>query len=325
MNTNKLNEKNISEAIIKVIAFFDLFDYPLTLSEIWQWTQWPYEGMNITQVIKILERKKNKIQQKQGFYFLPKREEIIRTRLERYNFTNQKLKRVRRVMKLFKMVPWIKLVAVSNIIGVHNLKEESDIDLFIIASKNRIWLTRLVSAGFMALLNLRPRPGKERNKICLNFYLSEDELDLKSLRLSALDIYFTYWLAGLMPIYNREDTYKKLINANSWLLSVLPNLQTKKIVSTQKEFITERSLWYEIVDLFFGGLEKYAKKFQINKFPQSIKKNINKSTKIVISDQVIKLHVKDRREEYYNRWHDRIKEHGEQELSRQEILNIATI
>ena len=189
----------------------------------------------------------------------------------------------KRVIKLFKIIPWIKLVAVGNIIGAHNLRDGSDIDVFIVAKKKRVWLTRLCAAGLMAALNLRPKPGKEKDKICLNFYVSEESLDLFDLMLnhkaisqdmtfdirhSTFDIYFLYWLACLVPVYDR-NTYNKLIDANRWLDGVLPNWQP--VLPARRLAVNTSRLWLydELVDLFWGGLEPLVKKFQLKRMPKN--------------------------------------------------------
>ena len=242
-----------------------------------------------------------KLEQKQGFYFLPGRKEIIVTRLTRYNYAQRKLKRARRLARLWRFIPWIKMVAVGNLIGAHNLKDESDIDLFIIAAPGRVWLTRFFCAGLAAVLGLRPKPGQTKDKICLSFYVSEEALRVNNLLLPPAagygDIYFIYWLAGLVPIYDTGGIYEKFIKANRfWLKEYLPNWRLFKpawpLIKTLPYF------YCQIVDLFFGGLEKTIKKWQIKKLPSNIKKLMNKDTRVVVNDKIVKLHIIDRRNHY---------------------------
>ncbi len=370
-------ENNIKEAIIEVIAFFDLFDYPLTSWEIWIFGNWKFGDNQVNKVkyqdvINVLEGEKlnNIVEQKNGFYFFAGRENIIKTRMARYNYTDKKIKRALRVAKLFKFIPWIKIIAVSNIIGSHNLKKKSDIDFFIITEPGRIWITRFFCAGLMELLGLRPKEGDEQDKICLSFFVSEEAMDLQGLMLSggssespcatakALggtrsgdsdgagkspslggrnsdeaeknptsdtqprsaelggvrhptsdnDIYFIYWLAGLVSIYNKDNIYEKFIKANSWLKEYLPNWQTLQLANQRDSGKGFSDFYYDLVDLLFGGLEKNVKKFQLKKLPKNLKDLINKDTRVVINDQVLKLHVKDRREEYRKKWGERLVE-----------------
>ncbi len=315
--------KTIKEAIIKVIAFFDLFDYPLTRQEIWKYAKIRQNTPII--INNILDRGElnNIVEQKNGFYFLSGRENIIKTRMARYNYTDKKIKRALRVAKLFKFIPWIKMIAVSNIIGSHNLKKKSDIDFFIITEPGRIWITRFFCAGLMELLGLRPKEGDEQDKICLSFFVSEEAMDLQGLMLDSSkdtrcpighrvsceqDIYFIYWLAGLVSIYNKDNIYEKFIKVNSWLKEYLPNWQTLQLANQRNSGKGFSDFYYDLVDLLFGGLEKNVKKFQLKKLPKNLKDLINKDTRVVINDQVLKLHVKDRREEYRKKWGERLVE-----------------
>ncbi len=347
--------KIIKEAIIEVIAFFDLFDYPLTRQEIWKYAKIRQNTPII--INNILDRGElnNIAEQRNGFYFLSGRENIIKIRMAKYNYTDKKIKRALRVAKLFKFIPWIKMIAVGNIIGSHNLKKKSDIDFFIITESGRIWITRFFCAGLMELLGLRPKEGDEQDKICLSFFVSEEAMDLKELMLGARkqagstapvatgdygavgwaemdlqglmlgggkdtwcpighqvsgmpDIYFIYWLAGLVSIYDKDGVYKRFVKANSWLKEYLPNWQTSRLVNQRNSGKGFSNFYYDLVDLLFGGLEKNVKKFQLKKLPKNLKDLMDKDTRVVINDQVLKLHVKDRREEYRKKWRERLVE-----------------
>ena len=102
--------------------------------------------------------------QKNGLYFLPGREEIITTRQKRYNYSNRKLKIARRfaaALRIFSERP-------CDLSGQHhwrdNLRDESDIDFFIITKPGRLWLSRLYCAGLTKLLGHRPTATEKRIK-----------------------------------------------------------------------------------------------------------------------------------------------------------------
>jgi len=307
----EFNKNNLTkETILKTIVFFDLFDYPLTAWEVWKLGRWQ-EPVSLVEVMACLEDEetKQKIRSKLGFYFLTGREEIVVTRQTRYNITDKKIKRALKVARMFSHIPWIKMIAVSNVIGSHNMKTESDIDLFIVAADGRLWLTRFFCVAIVKLLGLRPGPGKTRDTICLNFYASESALDFKNLRLPA-DIYFTYWLAGLMPIYDSGGIYEKLIAANYWFVEALPNWQPVDPAKCRLVKGASNGIWRKIIDLVFGSLEGRSKQMQMRIMPDELKGKMNSGTDVVINDQILKLHPKDRRQEYLDLWRTKTTESG---------------
>ncbi|MBI4812465.1 hypothetical protein HY798_03445 [Candidatus Falkowbacteria bacterium] len=328
----------LKEAIIKTIAFFNIFSFPLTSFEIWKFMYVGSDKKNppdpspkrlafsraglytkrviqesplhkgdkggfasLTEVRKILDSGELNyaIEEKNGFYFLHGRENIIKTRMERHNHTDRKFKRALRMAKIFAFIPWIKMIAVANIIGPHNLRNSSDIDLFIITEKKRIWLARFFTAAVTQLLGLRPKKNDIRDKICLSFFISEEAKNLKRLTLNGKeDIYFIYWLAGLTPLYDQNESYVELIKANSWINKYLPNWRLADIVKRGRVELRFPRLFGALVDIVFGRFERHFKKLQIKLIPPNMKAIANKDTRVVINDKVIKLHINDRRETY---------------------------
>lgn len=306
VNSREKNNK-LREAIIKTIVFFDLFDFPLTEFELWKYIN---VKCDLNDIQAVLNKKKSHdfIEEKNGFYFLAGRREIIKTREERRNYAERKIKKAARVSKLFKLIPWIKMVAVGNMIGENNLKDESDIDFFIIVEPERIWLVRFFCAAAAQLLGQRPKKNNTRDKICLSFFASEEAMDLEGLMLDGKDIYFIYWLAGLRPIYNKAGTYEKFTEANDWLKNYLPNWRVEK---DNKSNLPPDKLFKHCRDIFnplCRWLEQEVKKFQLRLLPDNLKKAMNKDTRVVINDKILKLHVNDRREEYREAFFRKIQE-----------------
>jgi len=291
----------IKKAIAETIVFFDIFKYPLNAWELWQYNKISCSYQDFILILSELSWPN-----KNGFYFLPGREELLAERAKRYNYTDTKMKIAKRMASIFRFLPWVDMVAVSNIIGSHNLRAESDIDIFIISTKYRIWLCRFFCTGLMALLNKRPRPKNKKNKICLSFYIDQSHLQLKDFRLHANDIYFNYWVLGLVPLFVRADTYFNFLAANLWLKEYFPNYEGNKM-SSRRYFATKREIKYNPV---FGYLEKLARRFQLAIMPEKLKSLANQSSAVIISDGILKLFLEDKRNDIYATFLDKMKQYG---------------
>src|SRR3989344_5661676 len=164
----------MTRAILKTLAYFDIFDYPLTLVEVWKWLYLEENRkVSLNEVEEGLKQLSDKVGTKEGFWFLKGRPEIIKTRLERYSIAEEKFKKLISQARILRQAPWIKLIAVCNRLAYSNTDEKGDIDLFIITAKNRLWLTRLLVVGYLKIINLRPRPDNKEDAIDTNFFLSE--------------------------------------------------------------------------------------------------------------------------------------------------------
>jgi len=311
--------------IINTITYFDIFDYPVTLTEL---RDFIFTGgmdgqkFTITEIKKELDKSpklKKLIKNKQGFYFLKGRQKIIEIRLNRYNISNQKFKIVLRAVKLFKYVPFIRLVAVCNNLAYWNARKTSDLDLFIITAPNRIWQTRLFLLILITILGLRPPKQKVEDKLCLSFYITEENLDLQTIKITAEDVYLVFWLATLWPIYDRGEYYQKLITINeSWFKKYLPNWQMRQPNLRHRIIDNKFNLYtYKFREWLLGGwlgniVENFAKWLQFKLMSQKKKDMaINDDTRVIITDQMLKFHENDRRLEFLEKF----------EKNRKELLN----
>ena len=312
------NQNLLEKAILKTLAFFDIFDYPLTLVEIYKWLYQPDKNYQLSDVSQFLdsENLKDKISDKNGFYFLKGRERIIQTRLERHQLAEKKFKIVLRTVKRLRWLVFVKMIAVCNTAGYNNAMAKSDIDFFIIIKSGRLWWSRLVIILLTQLLGLRRHNKKIANRICLSFYITEDHLNLSNIALPPADPYLVYWLATLAPIYDLNQA-NDFWQANNWLKGYLPNFY--RPVLNNRRFVTDgwpRRIFKKINSRILTGpvgswLEKVAEFIQLEK----IKKNISSiasqpDTRVIIADDILKFHETDRREEYCLRWREKLKQLG---------------
>lgn len=288
------NYDKLNETIIQVIVFFDLFDFPLTAYELWYYLD---KQISFQDIIHVLETTPE-IENKNGFFFLVGRAEIIKIRQARHNYFLRKYKIAQRFVSYFSILPFIKVITLSNSIGQFNLRDGSDIDIFIITARRRIWLTRLFCAGIAKILNSRPTPKNKKDKICLSFYISEGNLNLDNLQIVDGDPYFFFWLRSLVLLYNKDKVYEKFLVANCLPLSEISG-QSLDSVTAGKQKTTGPN---KILNYF----ERAAKKVQLIVMSPALKKAINNSIGVVISDNILKLYIHDKRLEYAEKYANRI-------------------
>ncbi len=292
--------------IIKTIVFFDLFSYPLTAWEIWQNLAIKIDLLVLESALDEFLQQENILETKNGFYFLAGREELICTRRERYNYANYKIKLARQASFLFRLLPSVKMVAVSNLIGHHNLRDESDIDILIIASPRRLWLARFFCTGLMKIANKRPNKQCKRNKICLSFYASVDSLNMESLRNGIHDPYFDHWFLGLQTVYDSSNIISYLRFKNTWLNQAFPNSFLLKNNFPDNYF--KRNLMERILFVWCNFLNLLAKDIQLLIMPQQMKDLAVIKSGVLISDNILRFYLNDRREEFYQKYNNRLKD-----------------
>lgn len=301
MRDDSFTINRLERAVVKVVAFFDLFDHPVTAKEIWSFLE--IQGVTFKELWEFLDANVgNILSRKDGFYFFKGREELVELRHQRFNFASQKIKKASRVAALFKVFPGIKMVAVSNMIGAYNLRKDSDIDLFIITSSNRIWTARFFCVVVAELLRLRPKPGKEKDKICLNFFISEEAYDLADMKIEEDDPYLVFWITGLFPVYNIDYTYEKFVKTNNWIRNKIPHwrLKLRPCKVTKKRSLIYHNSWIQFV---FDKAENICRKLQLKMLPSELRNlNQKEDTRVVINNRMLKLHSKDRRIEYNERF-----------------------
>ena len=305
MNINNVKSKNIKGAIVETIAFFDLFLFPLTTNEILKYLRIKTDYVDVSSKLERLVEKKV-IERRGGLFFLPGKSGQVEERKKRYNYSDRKFKIALKMTKIFRFIPWIRLVCVANLIGRDNLRDKSDIDLFIISDKNRLWLTRFFAVLIAKFLNVRPQKNNTKDKICLSFFISEEQMDMSLVRNGDDDIYFNYWFLNLAPIYSRKNSYADFIKSNSKILDEFPNYFSQEISAKRKIKEFSNNFYKRNCDVLFGGLEKTIKKFQLKIMPENLLRLIPEKKGVIVGDKIIKLHLEDRREDFLKKYNENI-------------------
>jgi len=210
----------LKKAVLSTLAYADIFDYPLKKEEIWRFllSDIRYQILDVSKGLKELPE----VSQKNNFYFLKEREHLVLLRKKRERWSRKKLKIAKQVARCLKLIPTIKMVAVTGALAMENSNENDDIDLLIITSKSRLWLTRFLTVILLELVANRRHPADKevKDKICLNMFLDEGHLEVPK---KEQDLFSSHEVCQLKVLWDKNGIYQKFLKANLWSKKYLAN------------------------------------------------------------------------------------------------------
>lgn len=296
------------KTILRALIFFDLLDYPLTLFELWKYAcvLGGAEHSALSDVVRTVYSSPSfraRIEQHDGFYTLVGRGALSDVRRERTVYADRKYRIAQNMTRVFSRFPFVRMVCACNTVGLGAAKENSDVDLFIVARARHLWLVRLLCTGYVQLLGRRPRGSVVRDTLCLSFYASDSALQFSSIANSPVegvpDMYFLYWITWCVPIYD-EGVYDTFFRENAWVQSVLPNripclpAPHRRVVLSRFGRAVKSGMEY-VIDFFGSAVERGSQAIQRAVMPDSIVSRIGMGTGVIVSDSLLKFHVADRR------------------------------
>ncbi len=211
----------MEKAVLKTLIYADLFDYPLKAWEIHKWLIG--KKATLRQVEKALMKldHESRIKNQGGFYFLKKKEGLVLKRKHRRKKSQEYFQKAKLISMFLKIIPWIKLVGISGGLAMENVSKIDDIDLFIVISKNKLWLSRMLILGILEILRQRRRVGdglrQAAGKICCNVILEEDCLRQRQ------DLYTAHEVLQMKVLWQKDGIYEKYLEENDWAFKFLPN------------------------------------------------------------------------------------------------------
>ncbi|HEY8780540.1 MAG TPA: nucleotidyltransferase domain-containing protein [Mucilaginibacter sp.] len=210
-----LINKNLSEIkqnILAALAYFDLFNYPLARTEIYLFLKKKYNYEFFDDALTCLVNS-GVIHQFDRFYTLKNDHYLIVRRNEGNKKAIELIKIAKKVGNILIRFPYVRGVAISGSLSKNFADEYSDIDLFIITAKNRLWIARTVMHCFKKLSFL----VNKEHYFCMNYYIDEQQLEI-----AEKNIYTAIEIGTLIPLQG-DFVFEKFYAANLWIRDFLPN------------------------------------------------------------------------------------------------------
>lgn len=229
ISEQKITISSLGKSIIKTLAYYDIFDYPLKAEEIYY--NLGTNSVSLTEIENEVEQlcKIGMTFNKNNFYLLRNNENFISRRLEGNRLAKKKLISAYRMTKLISKFPYVRAVLLSGSISKGYMEKDSDVDYFIITQPNRLWVTRLLLMLFKKVFLLN-----SRKVFCINYFV-----DTETLEIEEKNIFTATELATLIPIYGK-DLYDELYKNNIWIKKFYPNFpkrDNKILVNKNNLFI----------------------------------------------------------------------------------------
>jgi len=289
----------MKKEILQTLVYADVFDYPLIVEELYKFliARRPLSFSVFKKKLQEIIRRDKLIKTDGKYFFLKGRGEIIYLRQKRKFWSQKKIKIAKKVSRWLKLIPWIKMVGITGALAMKNADRNDDIDLLIVAAKNRLWFTRLLAVFLLEIMAVRRRPGdtKVKDKICLNMLLDEKNLTLPK---NERNLFSAHEVCQLKPLWGKDSCYQKFLKANLWVKKYLANsLDIKKL--RYEDIKGEKKKNFSISQLL-NFLEYFAYKIQIAYMS-------SRRTSEIVELHRIRFHPQDCRERIIKEYQKRLK------------------
>ncbi|MBS1526329.1 MAG: nucleotidyltransferase domain-containing protein [Bacteroidetes bacterium] len=224
--------------ILATLAYFDLFSYPLTIEEIQLFmpAKCDPDEFNYSLRWLVIDRAIFKFDK----YYTLKNDYFLIERRQSGNIkAAEMIEKAQKVGRLLIRFPYVRGIAISGSLSKNFADDDSDIDLFIITAKNRLWIART----FMHLFKKLTFLFRKEHYFCMNYYIDEEELLIRE-----KNIYTATEIATLMPLQG-DIVFEHFYATNTWIRDFLPN----KCMRLATAHPMKRSILKRLVEVLFNN------------------------------------------------------------------------
>jgi predicted nucleotidyltransferase len=189
-----------------------MFDYPLTSGEIYLFLKNKYRQTDFDEALQCLILN-GLVYRFDKFYSLKNYHSLITRRHNGNKKAAELIKIAGKVSDILIRFPYVRGIAISGSLSKNFADDDSDIDLFIITAKNRLWIARTLMHAFKKLTFLVKKEGY----FCMNYYIDEEQLEIVEKTL-----YTAIEIVTLMPLQG-DNLFERFYAANAWTREHLPN------------------------------------------------------------------------------------------------------
>lgn len=217
----------LDKNILATVVYYSGLSYPLTAFEIWKYLIRTdcYDNKNqaiqtsLAEIMKQLddENLKKYIENKNGFYFLKGESHLVERRIKNNKISAQKIDRLLGIAKWLRFVPFTRMIGMTGALAMKNGNAKSDLDILVVLKNGKIWTGRTLVTLFLHLIAKRRHNKKTTDRVCLNYFITDESLEVITKDLFAASEYMF-----LFPLYGWE-TFQRFQIKNQWIRNMKPS------------------------------------------------------------------------------------------------------
>lgn len=217
--------------ILRVLAYFDLFSHPLKEEEILKFGGCVVSAEHLAKCLSRL-RRSGAVFCMHGMYSLRCDPLLVQRRLDGESRARLLIAKAERIGRLLYQFPFVRGVAISGSLSKGVAGPDSDIDFFIITSRNRLWIART----FMHVLKKISFLAGRQHLLCMNYYI--DEL---ALEISEKNAFTATEVATILPVAG-SVAFEQFRIANNWTKRFFPNADAAPAIKDPRSLLIKRLL-----------------------------------------------------------------------------------
>ena len=273
---------NIQNDIKATLAYYDIFYYPLTQFEIYQYLHNKYEySVFITELeLMVIQQQ---VFRNEEFYSLHNDPALTNRRKKGNQLARRMMITAGKKAEFLFKFPYVRGIGVSGSLSKNFADEFSDIDFFIITKGKRLWIARTLLHLFKKFTFL----SGNQHFYCMNYFISEEELTIEE-----KNIYTATEIVTLIPLKGWK-TFHAFNARNQWVKEFLPNHSMK--ISYIRDFKSgnlKRFLELLFNNILGSGLDKLLMNITRNRWDKKTREKKLNSRGILMGMKVSRSYAK---------------------------------
>ena len=267
----------VLQSVLHTLAYADVFDYPLTVSEVYRYLTSTTGTMEeVTHALS----DETLFSQTGEYFTLRGREGIVETRKRRAQVAARLWRKAMRYGRIIASLPFVKMVAITGSLAMNNTDEGKDIDYMIVTAPSHLWTCRALSLLIARIAKL------EGVSLCPNYLVTTNALELKE-----QSLYVAHELAQMIPLSDME-TYNEVRKQNDWIDQYLPNASGMPELPESTETVkTYFTIQKALESLFCTPFGHWVEKWEMNRKIARLAREQSQSFESYFSADVCKGHI----------------------------------
>jgi hypothetical protein len=273
----KTHGTTLFRSIFHTLAYADVFDYPLTVHEVYRYLD--FANASFEEVTQILTDTTH-FSTVENYYTLRGREEIVKTRKQRAVVASRLWSKAARYGRMIASLPFVRMVAVTGSLAMNNTDEGKDIDYMIVTAPGHLWTCRALALLVTRFARL------EGIHLCPNYLVTTN-----ALKLEEHSLYVAHELAQIIPLSGMEF-YDEMRRLNTWTSDYLPNSLTAPEMPQDVPFLQGPSFLKKVFEILFRlPFANWFEKWEMNRKVARLTHEQSSSFESYFSADVCKGHI----------------------------------